>query len=186
MKRVATIAVVLCLTGVAGCQRFGGGNYSAPPLPATPTTPVSGGQLQPLTPAPGPVTTDPMAPLPGTPAAPSATGTAPGAVASLPAAPAPADSREVGRNDMLGGWKISSGSSNCMLFMTLTTWSGGYRANTRGCSDATLSGVSAWDLSGKQVVLKDGSGGEIARLYATSGERFSGQTSSGAAVSLAR
>lgn len=183
MKRVATIAVVLCLTGVAGCQRFGGGNYSAPPLPATPTTPVSGGQLQPLTPAPGPVTTDPMAPLPGTPAA---TGTAPGPVASLPAAPAPADSREVGRNDMLGGWKITSGSSNCMLFMTLTTWSGGYRANTRGCSDATLSGVSAWDLSGKQVVLKDGSGGEIARLYATSGERFSGQTSSGAAVSLAR
>ncbi|MFN4010691.1 MAG: protease inhibitor Inh/omp19 family protein [Pannonibacter sp.] len=182
MKRLATIAVVLCLTGVAGCQRFGGGNYSAPPLPATPTTPVSGGQLQPLVPAPGAVTTDPMAPLPGTPAAPAA----PGPVAALPATPAPADSREIGRNDMLGGWKIASGSSNCMLFMTLTTWSGGYRANTRGCNDATLAGVSAWDLSGKQVVLKDGSGGEIARLYSTSGERFSGQTSTGSAVSLSR
>ncbi|NBN65016.1 AprI/Inh family metalloprotease inhibitor [Microvirga tunisiensis] len=184
MKRVATIAVVLCLTGVAGCQRFGGGQYSAPPLPATPTTPVSGGQLTPLTvPAPGAVSAEPMAPQPGLPAATPAPGQQ---VAALPAAPAPATAREIGRNDMLGGWKIASGSSNCMLFMTLTTWTGGYRANTRGCNDATLSSVSAWDLSGKQVVLKDNSGGEVARLYAGAGESFSGQTSAGSAVTLSR
>ncbi|MEH0071054.1 hypothetical protein V6L77_13180 [Pannonibacter sp. Pt2-lr] len=60
MTRVATIAVLAFAVGVAGCSRLGmDGGRSAAPLPASPTTPVAGGQLQPLTPAPGMVTTDP-------------------------------------------------------------------------------------------------------------------------------
>nr|WP_280114425.1 protease inhibitor Inh/omp19 family protein [Roseibium hamelinense] len=87
---------------------------------------------------------------------------------------------------MLGGWKLASGGDNCMAFMTLTTWSGGYRANTRGCATPALSSISAWDLTGKQVVLKDGNGAPVAQLYATSAQQFNGQTSAGSAVSLFR
>lgn len=191
MTRVATIAVLAFAVGVAGCSRLGmDGGRSAAPLPASPTTPVAGGQLQPLTPAPGTVTTDPAisgqplgAPMGQAPGAVQPGMAAPGAMAS---ATPPAGAAEVGRNDMLGGWKISSGSANCMLFMTLTTWSGGYRANTRGCSDSTLAGIAAWDLSGRQVVLKDGTGATIAQLYGAGGERFNGQTVGGMPVSLSR
>ena len=40
----------------------------------------------------------------------------------------------VGRTDLLGGWTITSGGDSCQLFMTLTSWTGGYRASTRGCN----------------------------------------------------
>lgn len=191
MTRVATIAVLAFAVGVAGCSRLGmDGGRSAAPLPASPTTPVAGGQLQPLTPAPGMVTSDPSmsGPQPGQImgeplGAPQPGMAAPGAMASVTP---PAGATEVGRNDMLGGWKIASGSSNCMLFMTLTTWSGGYRANTRGCNDSTLAGIAAWDLSGKQVVLKDGTGATVAQLHGMGGERFNGQTVGGMPVSLSR
>jgi hypothetical protein len=73
-----------------------------------------------------------------------------------------------------------------MAFMTLTTWSGGYRANTRGCASPALSGIAAWDLNGNQVVLKDGSGVIVAQLYSNAPGQFNGQTSAGAPISLYR
>jgi len=176
MKTVFKVALILGVVAtVAGCQRFSGGRNYAAPLPASPTTPVGESTLQPL---------DPNAPPPGTvldqPQAQQPTD-----LASAPVAP-PADAVEVDRSDMLGGWKIASGGDNCMAFMTLTTWTGGYRANTRGCATPVLSGISAWDLQGKQVVLKDGSGNLVAQLYAAAGGQFNGQTSTGAPVSLFR
>ncbi len=173
MKRSVAIALaVSCVVVVAGCQRLSGGRNYAAPLPATPTTPVGQGELQPL---------DPLAPAPGT-----VEGGVPGS--DLAAAPVaePAGALEIGRSDMAGGWKITSAGDNCMAFMALTAWSGGYRANTRGCSTPLLSGIAAWNLSGKQVSLKDGSGNIIAQLYATSAEQFNGQTSTGAPISLYR
>lgn len=73
-----------------------------------------------------------------------------------------------------------------MAFMTLTSWSGGYRANTRGCTSPVLSGISAWDLTGNQVVLKDGSGQIVAQLYSSAPGKFNGQTSTGSPISLYR
>ena len=147
MMRAGKLVLVFGLVVlVAGCQRFSGGRNYAEPLPATPTTPVGSDTLAPLDPnAPplGSTITDPNA---------SATD-----LASNPVS-APANAQDVGRTDLLGGWKLASAGDNCMAFMTLTTWSGGYRANTRGCASPVLSGISAWDLQGKQVVLKDGSG----------------------------
>ena len=170
--RNATIVVGLCvLVGVTGCQRFSGNRQYAAPLPATPTTPVGQGDLQPLDGS-----------VPGSPYDDAGTGTD---VAANTLAE-PTGALEVSRSDMLGGWKLSSGTDNCMAFMTLTTWSGGYRANTRGCSSPLLSGVSAWDLSGKQVVLKDANGQTVAQLYATSAQQFSGQTANGVPASLYR
>ncbi|WP_417668428.1 protease inhibitor Inh/omp19 family protein [Roseibium sp.] len=173
MKRGLTVALALtCVMVVTGCQRFSGSRNYAAPLPATPTTPVGQGELQPL---------DPLAPAPGA----EATGVPGTDVAAAPAAE-PAGALDIGRSDMAGGWKISSAGDNCMAFMALTAWSGGYRANTRGCASPLLSGVAAWDLTGKQVVLKDGSGGVVAQLYATSAEQFNGQTANGAPISLYR
>ncbi|MGQ7793914.1 AprI/Inh family metalloprotease inhibitor [Faunimonas sp. B44] len=93
---------------------------------------------------------------------------------------------DVGRTDLLGGWTVSSGGSSCQLFMSLTSWSGGYRATTRGCSAPALQGVSAWNLEGRQVTLVDQSGATVARLYPSSKTQFNGQTSGGAAVSFSR
>ncbi|WP_346893658.1 protease inhibitor Inh/omp19 family protein [uncultured Roseibium sp.] len=172
MMRNATIVVGLCiLVGMTGCQRLSGSRQYAAPLPATPTTPVGQGDLQPLDGA-----------VPGGLYGDTATGTD---VAANTLAE-PTGAIEVSRSDMLGGWKLSSGTDNCMAFMTLTTWSGGYRANTRGCASPLLSGISAWDLSGKQVVLKDANGQTVAQLYATTAQQFNGQTAQGVPASLYR
>lgn len=177
MMRSATITIGLCLlVGMAGCQRLSGGRNYATPLPATPTTPVGQGDLQPL---------DGSAPPYGTTLGEPGAATPPGTdVAAAPVEPAGA--LEVGRSDMLGGWKISAGGDTCMAFMTLTTWTGGYRANTRGCSSPLLSSISAWDLVGKQVILKDASGQMVARLYASSAQKFDGQTAAGVPAALYR
>lgn len=177
MKRAAHLLTVAGLVVLAaGCQRFSGGPNYAAPLPATPTTPVNSGALQPLDPN-APVTTAAIDPS----QADGATG-----LATDPAAAAPANAQQVGRTDLLGGWKLASGADNCMAFMTLTTWSGGYRANTRGCATPVLTGISAWDLNGNQVVLKDGAGQVVAQLYSSQSGRFDGQTATGLPVSLYR
>ncbi|MEJ1159786.1 AprI/Inh family metalloprotease inhibitor [Prosthecomicrobium sp. N25] len=190
------VGFTLSLVGVgllAGCGRVGLGDFGGAqpqaryePLPAAPTKPVvTQGDLQPLPPVPG------EQPAAGAPVPP------PGdAVAGVPpalAAPAPASAEAsaeravaVGRTDLLGGWKIASGGDNCQLFMTLTTWSGGYRATTRGCNTPQLQKISAWDLSGKQVSLKGADGSTVATLYGAGAERFSGQTAERQSVTLSR
>ncbi len=176
MKRAGKLLLVTGLVLLAaGCQRFSGGPNYAAPLPATPTTPVGGGTLGPLdgNGIPPAGTTIDGQPLPATD------------LASNPVS-APSDAQSVGRSDLLGGWKLSSAGDNCMAFMTLTAWSGGYRANTRGCGTPTLSGISAWDLSGNQVILKDASGVVVAQLYSSTPGKFNGQTSTGAPISLYR
>lgn len=173
MMRAGKLVLVVGLVILAaGCQRFSRSPNYAAPLPATPTTPVDAGTLTPLDPnAPGAGLNDPSA--------------QPTDLASNPVA-APAGAKEVGRTDLLGGWKLTSAGDSCMAFMTLTTWSGGYRANTRGCNSPVLSGISAWDLNGNQVVLKDGAGLIVAQLYSSASGQFNGQTSSGQPISLFR
>ncbi len=169
MTRAGKFALVLGLAVLAaGCQRLSGGRNYAEPLPATPTTPVGSGTLAPL---------DPNAPQPGVVGQTD--------LSSNPVA-APSNAQEIGRTDLLGGWKLASAGDSCMAFMTLTSWSGGYRANTRGCATPVLSGIAAWDLNGKQVVLKDGSGLIVAQLYSSAPGKFDGQTSTGSPISLYR
>ncbi len=174
MAKTRTIVLAVGLIALtAACQRIsGGGNYAAP-LPATPTTPVDGTTLQSL---------DPNGQ--------SGTGVngVQGQGADLAGNPiaVPDSAQDISRSDLLGGWKLNAGSDNCMAFMTLTTWSGGYRANTRGCMAPALNGISAWDLNGKQVVLKDGTGQVVALLYSSGAGQFNGQMSTGLPVSLYR
>ncbi len=144
----------------------------------------------PLAAAPTGTVTD--APLPA-PTAAEAT-QAPSGLASLdpslqtasapPPPPAPAGS--IGRTDLLGGWTIASGTDSCQLFMTLTTWAGGYRASTRGCSNPPLQTISAWNMDGEQVQLFNDAGTTVARIYPVSKTQFSGQTEAGAPLTVSR
>lgn len=112
--------------------------------------------------------------------------TAPAAqVAAQPLQPA-APAVQLSRADMLGAWKLASAADNCQLFMTLTTWTGGYRATTKGCSSVELANITAWDLANNQVVLVGATGSQVASVTSAGGNRFSGQTKSGAPVSVSR
>jgi hypothetical protein len=46
--------------------------------------------------------------------------------------------------------------------------------------------VSAWDVSGSQVVLKDSGGTTVANLNSAGGSRYEGTTTSGQQISLYR
>lgn len=182
---------------VAAC---GAGAEQGPaPLTAAPSAPIQRADLAPPS-APGaPLGTpptdpllqpvDPLAPQPPDPLAPQ--------VASEPLPPAPGETQvaaasaapvqSVGRTDLLGRWTISSGGESCDIYMSLTTWTGGYRASTRGCNTPSLAGISAWDLSGRTVTLKAGDGSStVASLSASDTQNFSGSTAEGAGITFSR
>jgi len=93
---------------------------------------------------------------------------------------------ELKRTDLLGGWTVALQSDSCQLFMTLTSWTGGYRASTRGCASEQLKSISAWNLNGSQVVLAGQGGSPVATLQNAGGTRFDGQISGGGPVSFYR
>ena len=68
---------------------------------------------------------------------------------------------------------------------TLTNLGSGSRGGTRGCVGA-LTTMRSWEVSGKQVVLKDLSGSQIATLYKSGDTRYDGSLSSGGSISLSR
>ncbi len=53
-------------------------------------------------------------------------------VASAP----PASSGPPSKESVLGQWSISASGESCQIVVSLTTWQGGHRASTRGCSHA--------------------------------------------------
>jgi hypothetical protein len=172
------VAIVGLAAFLAGCGSIGAidifkrrdSSAQLPPPPqadqtAQGQTPVDPSQLPPLTDdtqvAGLPPGQQPL-PLPG------------GTTTTTSTAPA-----GLGRTDLLGGWTITSGSDSCQLFMTLTSWTGGYRATTRGCNSDFLKSISAWNLSGTQVVFASMSGSAIAHLQSNGLNRFAGTADSG-------
>ena len=146
---------------------------------------------QPLIAAPsGTVTGTTLPPPDGSADAGGASGlaalSAPQTGADATATPPPAGASEIGRTDLLGGWTINAPGETCQLFMTLTTWAGGYRASTRDCATAMFQGVSAWNIEGGQVQLLNDAGSTVARLYPASRTQLDGQTSGGGPVTVAR
>jgi len=136
------------------------------PLPSTATAPVESADLAPLDgtavagmPADGLDAEQPLGPPPG----------------SQTAMTAPASDSALSRTDLLGGWTITSTDDSCQLFMTLTSWTGGYRASTRGCSSNLLKSISAWNLQGSEVILAGQGGTPLARLASSGTNRFDGQ-----------
>jgi hypothetical protein len=186
--RIHALMTVAVTAGLAaGCSLMSFGrdeprDRPPEPLAAAPAGTVTGGVLPPpVTPPPGAIAPAPSAPG-GLAALDPNTQTAmaaPGTVTGTPPAP-------VGRTDLLGGWTINSAGDSCQLFMTLTTWAGGYRASTRGCNAAALQTISAWNMEGGQVQLLNDAGSTIARLYPTSKTQFSGQTEGGGPITVSR
>lgn len=185
-NQITVTCVLAATTALAGCQssRLGGLNTqpavnSPAPLPAAPSGTVQQGTLTP--PAVQPkesFPTAPSAPTIATPAPkPTETETK---VASLPTE----TGGPVTREQMVGAWKVSTGGSSCQMFLALTKWSGGFRAASRGCPGAAAS-VTAWNVSGNQVQLKDSSGSTVAVLLSSGPTRYAG-SAGGAPITLSR
>jgi hypothetical protein len=175
--------------GLAGCGSFGAIGV---PWQKNQATTATDPALLP------PVQTATLPPPPGS-TAPPPTGQPPGKLAGTDTEGAPLNqpqtalnapttpAGELGRTDLLGGWTITAGGDSCQLFMTLTSWTGGYRASTRGCNNDVLKSISAWNLNGKQVVLAGQGGSPVARLASSGNNRFEGQTEGqGTAVTFYR
>ena len=192
MIRTQQIMVAVMVAGsLAGCSRLGlGDGPSRPkplaqsdvePLPAAPTVPVTqGAALQPLPPLPG---------QPGAPVVDPNAPPVPGQQAALtppkPTTPG-AGGGTINRTDLLGSWKVTSSADSCQLSTSLTSWAGGYRASSRGCTSPDLVKISAWVVQGNQVILKGSDGSTAATLSSAGPERFSGTTSSNQPIALSR
>lgn len=153
---------------LAGCQRTSydySSNSAPPPLTAQPVPSVQGGQLPPPTgqfPA-APTSTVPM-----------------GGVQQSGAAPTTA--MDVTKESMVGSWRVNG---SCDMFLTLTNLGSGSRGGTRGCV-GELTAMGSWEVSGKQVLLKDRSGNQIGSVYKVADNSFNGQTSTGQPITLSR
>ncbi len=179
--RMFVLAPVALAVALSGCGSIGAIGIS-PKAQATSDT------VDPV--AVSPVETSTLPPVAGAPATNPAIVDAappgqPGTMASVNPQAVPSGGA-LGRTDLLGGWTIASSGDSCQLFMTLTSWTGGYRASTRGCASEVLKSISAWNLSGTQVVLAGSGGSPVATLFASGGSRFDGQTGQGAPVSFYR
>lgn len=186
--RLVFAAPLLALT-LVGCGAVGAidiplgqpaGNATGMPTDLTaaaaPTTPVEEGAALP---PPAGYDPGPVAATAGTPPA-DAGGTPPAGPQTAAIDPAAAGGGPtLGRTDLLGGWTVTAGSDTCQLFMTLTAWTGGYRASTRDCSSQVLAQISAWDLDGQQVTLASADGTALATLTSVGGGRFEGTLAAG-------
>ena len=172
MKLKFAATGVLVVLSLAGCQRASSdyGSSSLPPLQAQPVPQVQSGQLPP----PGGANQFPAAPT-----------TANQTAALTPNAPPPGGSLDFTKEQMVGNWRVANGQTSCDMFLTLTNLGGGSRGGTRGCV-GPLTAMGAWEVTNKQLMLKDRDGNVIGSLYKTADNRFSGSTSSGQPISLSR
>ncbi|ENN89598.1 hypothetical protein RHSP_59670 [Rhizobium freirei PRF 81] len=170
--RYAVTAAAIGLS-LAGCQRTAyNDSYSAPPLQAQPVNPVQSSQLPPAGGANGSQF----------PAAPTG---APSAANPQQQQAMAASAMDVTKESMVGSWKVSNAGASCDMFLTLTNLGSGSRGGTRGCS-GELTSMGSWEVSGKQVLLKNRDGSTIGTVYKTADSRFDGSTASGQPLSLSR
>lgn len=166
--RVSACVVLCAFLAACNSGRLTYGR-SAPPLAAQPVDDV---RAEPLQPPPGTlVDADDAGQQTETD------------VASLQA---PDSAVSVTPGELAGGWTLTSSGESCSLFTSQTTWTGGYRASTRGCTSPTLSSISAWKVNGQQIQLFDGEGKQIASLFGSSKTQYNGQTRTGQPISFSR
>jgi hypothetical protein len=92
---------------------------------------------------------------------------------------------DVTKESMVGSWKVGNGGATCDMFLTLTNLGSGSRGGTRGCV-GELTAMGSWEVSGKQVLLKDRNGTQVGAVYKTADNRFTGSTASGQPITLSR
>ncbi|HEY9058791.1 MAG TPA: protease inhibitor Inh/omp19 family protein [Aurantimonas sp.] len=184
-----TGAVLLTLLLAAGCSRSMPTFGSSDPAPLTPAPRqrVAARQLPPPPPPAAPAMSENSAFENQTDVTASETGqnASSDGQAGQETQVASVSSGPISRNSVLGAYKVTTTGGNCQIILSLTKWTGGYRAASRGCPGA-VADVSAWDVAGNQVVLKDSGGSNVANLSSTGGSRYEGQTKSGQQISLYR
>ncbi|MEM8794222.1 MAG: AprI/Inh family metalloprotease inhibitor [Pseudomonadota bacterium] len=79
---------------------------------------------------------------------------------------------------VLGLWNVAANGDVCALSLNLTTWTGGFRASTRKCTEEVLTRIGAWQLSGQDLLLFDAKGSPLARLAVSGPNRFDGMADS--------
>lgn len=183
--RISQAGLIL-VAGLAltGCQRFGSGSSSdlpsQSPAPLTPA-PVGGVQQSQLPPPGAGAGTGNTSQFPAAPGATNGANNPQVASTGTGNSGAPAISPE----SMIGRWTVTAAGSSCDLFLSMTKWTGGYRAATRNCSGMP-SNVSAWDVKGNQVVLTDNVGNQLASVQAAGNNHYQGTTTSGQPITLGR
>lgn len=182
LNHAVLLLVALAVPALSACNRSLNAIAPRSPqqLPAAPVDPVTAGQLPP----PGTAGTNDSltsAPADVAPTAPGVENTGDQQVAAVEPTGEPPT-----REGVSGSWNVASDNPQCRMILAFTKWSGGYRAATKRCTSPELASVSAWDVKGQQVVLMDGGGNTVARLYQSGSERYDGTTNSGQAISFSR
>lgn len=179
------ISVLIVTTALAGCNRSINSIVPRSGDPQTlPSAPVdsvfSGGELPSANGQP--ISNEPT--IVEAPTAPMTPQVQEGAqIASV--APNPS-SEPVTREGVSGTWEVKSDNPQCRIILAFSKWSGGYRATSLRCQSTELSSIEAWDVKGVQIVLFDGGGNILARLYNSGDARYDGTTNSGNAISFTR
>lgn len=165
---IPLLAMAALTLALAGCQSSRVPGWGSQPQPA------------PLPPAPAGKVSASRLPPPSYPEAPETTEPAPVDMAAIESTAA-----EVSKNSVVGSWRADAAGVSCQMFLTLTKYGDNSRGGTRGCP-GELASMRSWNVSGKQLQVFNENGERIATLYSSGGERFSGQTVGGQAVSLSR
>ena len=92
---------------------------------------------------------------------------------------------DVKKETMVGSWKVSTAGANCQMFLTLTNLGSGSRGGTRGCGNE-LALMNSWEVTGKQVIIKDRAGNQVATFYKTGENKFDGRSKTGTPIVLSR
>ncbi len=193
MGKSTAILLVMAALAITGCNRTSSPfaiETRSPPqsLPSVPTGQVETSQLDPITGQPvlQPGVNDPNAiqqqPIEGgTLAADGST-----EIASISGDAGVPAGQPLSRESLAGSFNVTSDSPDCRIILAFTKWSGGYRAATRRCQSAEIGTVTAWDVKGQQLVLVDGGGNVVARLYSSGNDRYDGTTNDGNPISFSR
>jgi len=199
MIKPQMIAIILAAIVVAGCTRTSNPlavNTRPPqPLPSVPAGNVESSQLDPVSgdlqnPSTLTASTGVQPQTTGTPTAPTIGGQTtevpPDQTANLAGGTINQGTEPLARESLLGAWDVASDNSECRIMLAFTKWSGGYRAGSSACQSDEIGSVIAWDVKGQQVILVDGGGNTVARLYSSGNERYDGTLNSGKAISFTR
>lgn len=184
-KTAAAAATFAALMALGACQtaRLGGVSPGGVPGPGAQYNAPEA--FEDIPPAPsGPVTSEPLAPLPGT--APD--------FAEAPAIPAPdivqprpAAIAAPSRSSVVGGWTAREATgTTCRVQLSSSPALDLYKASASGCANKDLARITAWDYRDGEVYLYQPGGTIAARLRSAGSAMQGALAKSGAPVTLSR
>lgn len=97
----------------------------------------------------------------------------------------PANAADLTPAGVAGVWRANFNGMQCQLATPQTKAGQGYRASALHCPSA-FAQIGSWNINGKQLLLYDKSGKNLAVLYSTAGNSFVGRARTGASIALRR